>query len=142
MTILPENSAETSPSEKKDKRCPRLVVFISWWLLLQSVALLAVLLLFVVCARGYPAEAADEFLGVVTLLLCTAAFLFLLGFNMLRGSAWTRMVILWVFPISILEALVDGTRVPTLIILMAIQYGIFFYILTQPKAIICFRAQR
>lgn len=117
-------------------------MLLSWWLLLQSVALLAVLLLFVVCARGHPAEAADEFLGVVTLLLCSAAILFLLGLNMLRGSAWTRRVILWVFPLCILEALIDGTRVPTLVILVALQYGIFLYILSQPKVISCFHPRR
>jgi hypothetical protein len=103
---------------------------------------MVVLIILVICACAHFKEVADEFLGLATLLLVGAALVLLIGLRLRQGSAWTRVVLLWVFPVPVLDGFIEGTRAPPLLILLAAQYVVYLYVLTKPEVLPCFRAQR
>lgn len=115
---------------------------ISWGLIAQGVGLLVVLVMLVICACEDFNEIADEFSGLVTLLLLTAALLSFMGYKLRQGSAWTRVVLLWIFPVPVLNGFIEGTYAPLLLALLAAQYVIYLYVLTKPEVRPCFRTLR
>jgi hypothetical protein len=137
-----QGGGSQSPQEKSGRSCPKGIALISWSLILQGIGLLALLVMLVVCACEHYEEIADEFSGLVTLLLLGAIFVLFMGLKLRQGSAWTRAMLLWVLPLPILDGFIKGTYAPPLLLLLAAQYVIYFYILTKPNVLACFRTHR
>ncbi|MFZ0254536.1 MAG: hypothetical protein WAN46_02555 [Gammaproteobacteria bacterium] len=137
-----ENSGGGSREEKRRRSCPMSIALISWGLILQGIGLLVLLIMLVICACEHFNEIADEFSGLATLLLLSASLILLIGVKLRQGSAWTRAVLLWVFPLPVLDGFLEGTRAPSLLVLLAAQYVMYVYVLTKPEVALCFRAPR
>ena len=131
-----------SPRERPLRSCPFSILLVSWGLILQGIGLVIVLVALVFCACAHFAEVADEFLGLVMLLLLGAGAALLAGFKLRQGRAWARTLLLWVFPVPVLDGFIEGTRAPPLLMMLAAQYLVYLYVLTNPAVLHCFRPQR
>lgn len=109
---------------------------------MQGLGLVVVLVTLVICACTNYREIADEFLGLTTLLVLAAAFVLTIGLRLRQGSRWSRAVVLWLFPLPIVDGFIEGTRMPPLLVFLTAQYLVYLYVLTKPEVLPCFRAQR